>query len=57
MWPFKKKKAEVEFVDPQTISYTQFDITERFDDHLRLGEDDWIETLPLNRDSDNPEAS
>lgn len=30
-------------------SYSQVDITERFDDHLRLGPEDWIDTIPLNR--------
>jgi hypothetical protein len=56
MWPFKKKNQKVKFVDPQTILFTQFDITERFDDHLRLRNDEWIETVPLKRDTGDPES-
>lgn len=39
---------KIEMVDPNTLSFSQLDITERFDDHLTLGPDDWIETTPLN---------
>ena len=34
---------------PGEISYSQFDITERFDDHLHLKPEDWISTVPLNK--------
>ena len=46
-WPFKKKK-KVEYLDPNEVNFTQVDITETFDDHLTLSNDDWIDTLPLN---------
>lgn len=36
-------------VSPAEISFSQLDITERFDDHLRLQPDDWLATTPLNR--------
>jgi hypothetical protein len=49
MWPFKKKK-----VDAQTISFSQVDTTERFDDNLNLKSEDWISTTPLNTMIDNP---
>ena len=48
MWPFKKK-PKVENLDPKELNFTQVDITERFDDHLSLSNDEWIETLPINR--------
>ena len=44
MWPFKKKTQ----TQPQAISFSQVDITERFGDNVGLGPDDWIETTPLN---------
>lgn len=56
MWPFKKKKPGVQMMAPQQISFSQVDITERFDDHLSLGPDDWIATSPLNAGIPNPEA-
>lgn len=36
-------------MSPDDISYSQLDITENFDDHLRLKPDDWIQTIPLNQ--------
>jgi hypothetical protein len=33
---------------PQDISYSQVDITEAFDDQLRLSPEEWVETVPLN---------
>ena len=33
---------------PAELSYSQLDITERFDDHLRLQPDEWIGTVALN---------
>lgn len=57
MWPFtKKKKQDVQFVAPEQLSFSQADITERFDDHLPLGVDDWITTVPLNAMNPNPTA-
>lgn len=52
MWPFKKKRHP--FDGP--VSYTQVDLTERFDDDKRLGPEDWIATTPINRDSKDPES-
>ena len=34
---------------PGEISYSQLDITERFDDNLHLKPEDWIPTVPLNK--------
>ena len=39
---------KVEKIPLDDIRYSQTDITERFDDHLQLGNDDWIATIPLN---------
>lgn len=46
MWPFKKKHKPLT-IDPMQISYTQVDITERFDDKELAGGSNWIETTPL----------
>ncbi|MBI3870607.1 MAG: hypothetical protein HY299_18925 [Verrucomicrobia bacterium] len=48
-----KQSAAAKGVTPQTmppgeLSYSQLDITERFDDPLRLKPDDWIQTAALN---------
>jgi hypothetical protein len=40
----------------EPISFSQVDITERFDDDQRLGSDEWISTTPLNATISNPEA-
>ena len=56
MWPFKKKKPEVQMVPPQQLSFSQIDITERFGDHLSLGPEDWIEITPLNASIPDPQA-
>lgn len=40
---------------PQDISYSQVDITETFDDQLRLSSEEWVETVPLNSMVDRPE--
>jgi hypothetical protein len=34
---------------PDELSFSQLDITERFDDHLLLKPDDWIQTVALNK--------
>jgi hypothetical protein len=50
MWPFKKKARPVtQTVPTEQLSFSQLDITETFDDHLRLKPDDWIATVPLNK--------
>jgi len=57
MWPFKRKRSPATtLVDPKKIGYTQADITERFGDNLSLGPDDWIETVPLNVQTEDPES-
>lgn len=43
-------------LDPQSLSYSQVDISEAIDDHLRLEAEDWITTIPINGMIDNPEA-
>jgi hypothetical protein len=58
MWPFKKKsKSGVQTVSPFQVSFSQLDITERFDDHLRLQPDEWVETVPLNRSIPDGQAA
>ena len=47
--PAPQTKPTSQTVSPGEISYSQLDITERFDDHLRLKPEDWIATVPLNR--------
>lgn len=55
MWPFsKRKRVEPESKPISEFCYSQLDITERFDDHLSLRPDEWIETIPLNVGSKDP---
>src|SRR3954471_1253027 len=51
--PSPQSKAATQTIPPGEISYSQLDITERFDDHLHLKPDDWIPTLPLNKSVPN----
>ncbi len=48
---------KVELMAAEAISFSQLDITERFDDNQSLGVDEWITTTPLNSTIDNPDAS
>ena len=48
---------KVERIATNEISFSQVDITERFDDHTRLGKEDWIPTVPLNSKIDPQEAT
>jgi hypothetical protein len=48
---------KIEIVATDAISFSQLDITERFDDNESLGEDEWITTTPLNLRISNPEAA
>ncbi len=48
---------KIELIDPEALSYSQLDITDRFDDNANLGADEWISTTPLNSTIMNPEAS
>lgn len=56
MWPFKKKHKPLT-IDPMQISYTQVDITERFDDRERAGGSNWIETTPLSNNNEGGTTS
>jgi hypothetical protein len=56
MWPFKKKAASPKENASQPMSFSQLDLTERFEDNLSLGPNDWIETSPLNARIKNPES-
>ncbi len=47
---------KIEMMATDEIMYSQLDITERFDDHERLGKDEWIATTPLNATTKNPES-
>src|SRR5262245_26378900 len=48
---------KVERIATEAISFSQLDITERFDDNQRLGKDEWISTTPLNAKIPNPESA
>lgn len=48
---------KIEMMPMEAISFSQVDTTDRFDDNLRLGKDEWISTRPLNATISNPEAS
>jgi hypothetical protein len=48
---------KVEKIATEAISFSQVDITERFDDNRSLGKDEWISTTPLNSNIKNPEAA
>lgn len=41
-------RATPQTLPPGEISYSQLDITESFDDHLRLQPEEWIATVALN---------
>ena len=47
--PDSPSKATTQTMPPGKLSYSQLDITERFDDHLHLKPEDWIATVPLNK--------
>ena len=51
--PAPQSKATPQTLPPGDISYSQLDITERFDDHLHLKPTDWIATVPLNKSVPN----
>jgi hypothetical protein len=50
-----KRKQTPQKMYPETISYSQIDITERFGDNERLKPDDWIETVAINKSARDPE--
>lgn len=47
---------KVEKIATEAISFSQLDITERFDDNRNLGREEWISTTPLNSTISNPES-
>jgi len=48
------RKKPLQQMDPKNISYSQTDITERFDDNLRLKPDEWIATTAINANIKDP---
>ena len=56
MWPFKKKQSSPGQVPVRALSFSQLDTTEHFGDNLRLTENDWIQTTPLNELTPDPQA-
>jgi hypothetical protein len=48
---------KIEKMSAEAISFSQLDITERFDDNQQLGKDEWIQTTPLNERIQDPESS
>jgi hypothetical protein len=54
MWPFKKKAVQQV---PVKISFSQVDMTERFDDNQSLTSSDWIATISVNTRVKDPESS
>ena len=48
---------KVEKMVTEAISFSQVDITERFDDNQSLGTDEWISTTPLNSTIRDPESA
>jgi hypothetical protein len=48
MWPFRRKE-KIEYLPAGELNFTQVDVTERFDDHLSLSKDEWVETVPINK--------
>ena len=55
MWPFNQKKT-ANILPTEKISYSQLDITENFDDNLKLKLDEQIKTIPLNLNNPAPES-
>ncbi len=51
--PTPQSPATTQTMPSGELSYSQLDITERFDDHLHLKPDDWIPTVPLNKSVPN----
>jgi hypothetical protein len=47
--PAPQSEATPQTMDPREIYYSQCDITEAFGDNLRLGPEEWIATVQLNK--------
>ena len=47
---------KIEMVTAESLSFSQLDVTDRFDDNNQLGKDEWILTTPLNIRIPNPES-
>ncbi len=48
---------KVDMMDPEAMSFSQLDVTERFDDNQKLSADAWITTIPLNATIEDPESA
>jgi hypothetical protein len=48
---------KIEMIATETISFSQVDITERFDDNRNLAPDEWISTTPLCSRIGDPESA
>jgi len=48
---------KMKMMDPKAISFSQLDITERFNDNENLSADEWITTTPLNVTIKDPESA
>jgi len=48
---------KIEKLPAYAISYSQLDITERFDDNKNIKRDEWIATTPINSRIKNPESA
>jgi hypothetical protein len=51
--PDPKSNTPTPTTPPGEISYSQLDVTEKFDDHLYLKPEDWVQTVPLNKSVPN----
>jgi hypothetical protein len=57
MWPFKKRQpVEAQPSLTESLTFSQVDYTERFDDDSNLKPEDWITTIPLSSGIKNPES-
>ena len=48
---------KIEKIGAEAISFSQLDITERFDDNQGLGKDEWISTMPLSLTIADPKSA
>ena len=56
MWTFKEKSKNTDQLPPGAISFSQLDLAETFGDNLRLTEEAWVQTSPLNERVPDPES-
>lgn len=53
----KTKRTKPTTIDPNSLHYTQLDVTERFDENLKLKPNEWINTIPLNKETPEPQRA